>query len=426
MKPTMKPDLAGTGIALAIIISLLSWAALSHAAAEKRTALVIGNGRYASSPLGNPVNDATDMAQTLKRLGFDVTLKKNASRRPMEEAIREFGSRLKKRKGVGLFFYAGHGLQINGANYLIPVGARIDRESDVQFEAVNVERILAEMAEADNGLNIVMLDACRDNPYRSGFRSASRGLAVISNAPTGTFISYSTAPGQVARDGSGRNSPYTSALLQTITEPGLTIEDVFKGVRQKIRKETGQVPWELSSLEGKFYFVPGKAGRSGDTEPVSKKVSAVEKPAAKKRPPVSAARETRRDGRFIAYSDGTVLDTWTNLMWAARDNGSDISWAIAKSYCENHRGGGHEDWRMPTQEELAALYDSSRSATTACSPSQPVHMATELIRLSCLWAWASEVRDSYASGFFFADGSRGWPHQSASSRMRALPVRSAR
>lgn len=225
----------------------------------RRLALVIGNSRYASSPLVNPVNDATDMSATLKRLGFDVILKKNVTHRPMEEAIKEFGNRLKKQKGVGLFFYAGHGLQVNGVNYLLPIGAKIDKETDIQFEAVNIERVLAEMANADNSLNIIMLDACRDNPFRSLFRSSSRGLAMISNAPTGTFISYSTAPNQVARDGSGRNSPYTAALLKHIQRPGLTIEDVFKSVRQRVRKETGQVPWELSSLEGKFFFIPGAA-----------------------------------------------------------------------------------------------------------------------------------------------------------------------
>ena len=249
-------------IFLKIFLGLIAFVILCFspllAAAEKRIALVIGNSNYSSSPLKNPVNDATDMAIILKKLGFDVILKKNMTHRPMEEAIRDFGNRLKSQKGVGLFFYAGHGLQANNMNYLIPISANIEKETDVQFEAVNVERVLAEMANADNGLNIVILDACRDNPFRGLFRSSNRGLAVVSNAPTGTFISYSTAANQVARDGSGRNSPYTAALLKHIGEPGLSINDVFMKVRQNVRKSTGQTPWELSSLEGRFYFNQGQ------------------------------------------------------------------------------------------------------------------------------------------------------------------------
>jgi hypothetical protein len=221
----------------------------------ERSALVIGNSAYGTGPLKNPVNDAADMAATLKKLGFAVTLKNNATLQEMDEAIEAFGNRL-KRGGVGLFYYAGHGVQVNGTNYLIPIGARINKEADVKYQAVDANRILDEMANANNGLNIVMLDACRDNPFARSFRSAARGLAVVSNAPSGTFISYSTSPGNVARDGDGRNSPYTAALLTYMQTPGMTISDMFINVRVKLKKETGQVPWELSSLEGQFYFLP--------------------------------------------------------------------------------------------------------------------------------------------------------------------------
>jgi hypothetical protein len=226
------------------------------AAIEQRTALVIGNSAYSTGPLKNPVNDATDMATALKKYGFSVTLKKDVNLREMMDVIEEFGNTLKK-GGVGLFYYAGHGVQVNGVNYLLPIGARINKEGDIRYEAVDTGRILTEMENANNGLNIVLLDACRDNPFGNSFRSASRGLAVVANAPTGTFISYSTGAGQVARDGTGRNSPYTSAVLQYMQEPGVSITDVFIKVRQMLRKETGQVPWELSSLEGKFYFRSG-------------------------------------------------------------------------------------------------------------------------------------------------------------------------
>lgn len=243
---------------LILLLLVLGYPSLSPAAQEQRIALVIGNSAYSSGPLKNPVNDATDMATHLQKLGFTVTLKKNANLETMEGAIEDFGNRL-KRGGVGLFYYAGHGVQVNGVNYLIPIGAKVNKESDVRYKAVDAGRILDEMANANNVMNIVLLDACRDNPFGKSFRSASRGLAIVSNSPSGTFISYSTSPGHVASDGEGRNSPYTRALLENIGKPGLSINKVFMNVRSKVKRDTGQVPWELSSLEGDFYFVSGSS-----------------------------------------------------------------------------------------------------------------------------------------------------------------------
>lgn len=243
-------------IFLILLILALVYPSTLPAATEQRIALVIGNSAYSSGPLKNPVNDATDLAAALNQIGFAVTLKKNANLQEMMESIEDFGNSL-KRGGVGLFYYAGHGVQVGGVNYLLPISARINKESDVRFQAVDAGKILAEMENANNGLNIVILDACRDNPFGRSFRSSSRGLAIVANAPSGTFISYSTGAGQVAMDGEGRNSPYTSALLENIAKPGLTINKVFMNVRSKIKKETGQVPWELSSLEGDFYFARG-------------------------------------------------------------------------------------------------------------------------------------------------------------------------
>ena len=239
------------------LVSFLSFFFLSQSyAMEQRHALVIGNVQYETGRLKNPANDATDVAAALQQAGFSVKLLKNARLSEMEEALELFGNKL-KRGGVGLFYFAGHGFQVNGANYLIPIGAKIKKESDAKYQALDTDRVLDEMANANNGLNIVVLDSCRDNPFGHSFRSSSRGLAIIGSAPVGTLISYSTGPGQIARDGDGRNSPYTSALIEYIKKPGLTLEEVFKGVRQKVRAETGQVPWELSSLEGSFYFHPG-------------------------------------------------------------------------------------------------------------------------------------------------------------------------
>ena len=426
-----------------------------YSATEQRTALVIGNGAYSSGPLKNPVNDATDLAAALKQSGFTVTLKKNANLQEMVESIEDFGNSL-KRGGVGLFYYAGHGVQVNSVNYLLPVNARINKESDVRFQALDAGRILAEMENANNGLNIVILDACRDNPFGKSFRSVSRGLAIVANAPSGTFISYSTGAGQVARDGDGRNSPYTKALLENIAKQGLTINDVFMNVRTKVKKETGQVPWELSSLEGRFYFNV----RAGGSEEIKRldderqtiaqerellekqraldeereKLETLKREQVKQAPPVvqkkevaivspptvTGPRETRRDERFIAYDNGTVLDTKTNLMWAANDNGRDINWTNAKSYSENYRGGGYSDWRMPTLDELEGLYDVGKTYKSECG--YDVHL-TEFIRLSCVWPWASK-RGRSAAAFPFTDGKRNWSREMDEGYYRAIPVRS--
>ena len=221
---------------------------------EKRTALVIGNGAYQNGPLRNPVRDARGMAAALRGQGFEVTLLENAGQKETRRAINEFGKKLRE-GGVGLFYYAGHGLQVSGRNYLVPVDAAIDEESEVEIEAVDVGSVLSRMDIAKNRLNLVILDACRDNPYARSFRSQVRGLASI-DAPSGTLIAYATAPGRVARDGSGANGIYTGELLRAMGVPGLRIEDVFKRVRQSVQQQTGgeQVPWESSSLVGDFVF----------------------------------------------------------------------------------------------------------------------------------------------------------------------------
>ena len=226
---------------------------------EKRLALVIGNSNYESVPLKNPANDARDMADQLERLGFDVILETNAVKRTMLAAMERFGRSLRDAK-VGLFFFAGHGMQVKGINYLIPVGAYVRNETDVEIEGVDSRRILGRMKNGGADVNIIFLDACRDNPFNRSFRSVDRGLARM-DAPKGTFIAYATGPGSVAEDGEGRNSPFTRHMVKYIATPGLPIESLLKRVRQGVLQETGenQMPWQSSSLTGDFYFASSGA-----------------------------------------------------------------------------------------------------------------------------------------------------------------------
>ena len=230
------------------------------AGAGARFALVVGNAAYQNAPqLVNPANDSALMARTLEQAGFTVTLLNDVDYRSLKKALLDFGRQL--RGGdieAGLFYYAGHGLQVKGENYLVPVTAAITSEDEVALEAININDFLQVMNSSDAKVNIVILDACRDNPFKGASRSMSRGLAPV-DAPKGTYIAYATAPGDVALDGSDGNSPYTRALTQAMSEPGLPIERVFKLARVSVLAETGekQVPWEVSSITGEFFFMGG-------------------------------------------------------------------------------------------------------------------------------------------------------------------------
>src|SRR5262249_42773227 len=229
----------------------------ASAGGEPRVALVIGNAAYDMAPLRNPVNDVRAMAATLRTLGFQVTALENAALMDMKRAIDDFGDSLRSGGGVGLFYFSGHGIQINGRNFIIPVGVRVKGERDVEYESVDVGRVLGKMEDAGNRMNLVILDACRDNPFARSFRSAASGLATM-DAASGTFIAFATAPGHTADDGTGTNGLYTEQLIRYMRTPGLKVEDVFKQVRIDVEKSSGgkQVPWESSSLKGDFYFSP--------------------------------------------------------------------------------------------------------------------------------------------------------------------------
>lgn len=225
---------------------------------SSRTALVIGNSNYSTAPLKNPVNDATDMAYILTQKSFLVTLLTDANQRDMKKAIRQFGKNLTK-GGVGLFYYAGHGMQVDGINYLIPVGTDIEAEDEIEFSAINANLVLKKMESASNPLNMMFLDACRNNPFERSFRSGSRGLAQM-DAPAGSLIAYATAPGSVAADGDGRNGIFTKHLLKAISKQSIELSEVIKTVGAGVQSETGrkQIPWTSSSVTGDFFFIDVK------------------------------------------------------------------------------------------------------------------------------------------------------------------------
>jgi formylglycine-generating enzyme required for sulfatase activity len=265
--------------ALCALCAVACFAGPVHAAGEPRIALVVGNAGYEDSPLANPVNDASDMAKELKRLGFAVTLRTNQNADQLKELIADFGDQLARSKGVGLFYFAGHGVQVKGQNYLLPVGRRYRRERDVEMWAVESRAVLARMEEAGNPLNIVILDACRDSPLPPETRTAgSRGLA-RDTVPSGALIAYATAPGRTADDRRGaRNGLYTGHLLQALREPGLRLEDVFGRVRDAVERDSArqQSPEEVVKLRGQpFYFMPPPAPRPEPVAPSGPRVGDV-------------------------------------------------------------------------------------------------------------------------------------------------------
>lgn len=221
-----------------------------------RVALVIGNSRYKEASLKNPANDAAAIGDNLKKMGFSVISQLDTGKAAMENAIRSYSEQLARSKGVGLFYFAGHGLQVSWRNFLVPVDAVLDRVEDIPAQTVDLAALLGGIGKAGNPMNIVILDACRDNPF-GGTLKSGKGLSQM-DAPIGTLLAYATAPGNVASDGSGANGLYTENLLREIHTPEAKIEDIFKRVRLSVRRASQgqQIPWESTSLEEDFYFLP--------------------------------------------------------------------------------------------------------------------------------------------------------------------------
>ncbi len=324
----------------------------------ERIALVVGNAAYQHAPpLANPSSDAALISQTLKDAGFQVVTLIDADQASMKRALLDFGRQLRlKKTEAGLFYYAGHGVQVRGENYLIPVDARIEDEDEVELEGVNVNDFLSVMNSSQSSVNIVVLDACRNNPFRSASRSASRGLAIV-RAPKGAFIAYATSPDAVALDGDGANSPYTKALAAAIAERGRSIESVFKSARVSVEDATEgkQTPWDMSSIKGEFYFhAPGATPAPDAPAPAPERQAAIapETPRATVLPrptrygeTCAAARLGMGDGRICvssvlapqfgnSYAPSSLADGLESTAWVEGARGQGLGESIVLSFAE--------------------------------------------------------------------------------------------
>ncbi|MFM9888244.1 MAG: caspase domain-containing protein [Burkholderiales bacterium] len=277
--------------------------AASAANDAPRHALVIGNSQYKSSPLPNASNDARAISKTLNAVGFRVRSLENASQKQMMEAIRAFGDDIKG-GSVGLFYFAGHGIQVKGRNFLIPSDANITREDEIPYQSVDAGQVLDKMESAKNSVNIMILDACRNNPFARSSRSSTVGLAQM-DAPVGTLIAFATAPGAEASDGLGDHGVYTENMLKHMTQPGLKIEDLFKRVRVGVRNDTKnkQIPWENTSLEGDFYFVPPAPGSTNAATGSSPSAPTPTDPKAIEVTFWNSIKDSSRPGDYQAYME---------------------------------------------------------------------------------------------------------------------------
>jgi formylglycine-generating enzyme required for sulfatase activity len=271
---------------------------------EKRYALVIGNNAYQYiGKLRNAVSDATLMTLTLRSVGFEVETVTNGTRSEMVAALRRLGKRAAGQHTVALFYYSGHGLQVRDENWLVPVDALAESPADVADACVGLSSVTSQLEQANTGTNLVVLDACRNNPFPYG-RNAGGGLIAPKNVPSGTYIAFSTAPSTTASDGSGSNSPYTLALSQAVQMPNLAIEQAFKQIRVAV-KATGQTPWENSSLEGEFYFKPVQVAPAVVVTPTVQPTPVYQPPAPRVEPaptPSPAKRDFTESSTGVSFA----------------------------------------------------------------------------------------------------------------------------
>lgn len=259
-----------------------------------KVALVVGNSRYANSPLVNPANDARAIGEALSASRFDVTVKLDVQRGELAQAAQEYAETVARRQAVGVFYFAGHGLQLAWRNYMVPVDARLNEAAEIPKQCVDLGDLLAGITKARNPLNVIILDACRDNPFGTLGTVGQKGLSQM-DAPLSTLLAYATAPGNVASDGSGENGLYTEYLLKEIRVPETKVEDVFKRVRLQVRRKTNgqQIPWESTSLEEDFYFVPPRVLAAKVAEEVERDRKVQEEAREKQRLAEEAERKRK-------------------------------------------------------------------------------------------------------------------------------------
>ncbi|MDP2826584.1 MAG: SUMF1/EgtB/PvdO family nonheme iron enzyme [Sulfuritalea sp.] len=316
---------------------------------ETRVALIIGNSDYKSAPLGNPANDASDLANALEKQGFNVLVRENVGERGLKEAVDVFAKHLKQ-GGIGLFFFAGHGIQLKDQNFLLPVDIGFDSESDITFKSISAEYVLSRMAEAGNRVNVVILDACRNNPFQEARKNVSKGLGVmnVGRAEKGTFIAYATSPGSTAADGTGRNGLYTKHLLRSLETPDTDIDKVFGRVRTGVVQDTNgeQVPWTSSSVIGSFHFN------------VAEGLAALQRPTAS----VAAPHEAAAEAAQAPYDPVQEKLHWDRIKESR--NPADFL-----GYLEKFSGAQHAAYaRWLVQKYGGVLPGSSQRLATAALP----------------------------------------------------------
>lgn len=387
-----------------LLVLLMATATFSLKAQQRRIALVIGNGAYThSGSLKNPVNDAEVMANTLESLGFTVIKELNADKSKMEKVIYEFSRRLND-YNVALFYYAGHGIQVGGRNFLLPTDAVLEDKIAAEFEAVDVSKVVSQFERYPNNTNIVILDACRNNPFKSFSRGGESGFSAIP-APSGTIIAYATAEGSTASDGVDDNGLYTSVLTEEMKKPQ-RIEDVFINTRIKVRQISNyeQSPQEWSQLTGKFYFATADEENGGNKTETFIKSSSNQnsgaEPILSKQQSESVALDRGKiaSGGYTAKSHmahlikngytikqlfdlgipesflfgleygGGIIASFTQdksscLIVARNDQsrGVSVKWEEANAMCSFLTVQEFDDWRLPNKEELSQIYNNLKT-----------------------------------------------------------------
>ena len=400
--------------AFAFILSVCSLAGLAAQEGGPRYALVIGNGNYSElGRLRNPANDATDMGQALTELGFKVRLLVDADLPSMEDAVVRLGSDLTgSADSVGFFFYAGHGVQAGGTNYLIPADARIASEAFLKNKALPAQSVLDTLQGARNALNIVVLDACRDNPFSWG-RSSARGLTVVGSQPTGSIVAYATSAGSVAQDGTGRNGVFTAELLKQIRTPGLEIKDVLNRTGKGVSTFTAgkQVP----AVYNQFFDSAYLAGAQGA-------VAASPTPAVSAPAVATTMTVTRSYGSLVVscatagslYLDGKSLGELPAGAEARLDNNVEVGERLVEL---RYAGGGKESKSVRvgkgSEMSVAFVWKPAEVKKPTAAP------ATQTNPLS--------IGDTHAGGIvFFLDGKGGGFVAAPTDQKGAFPWQKAK